>query len=268
MWRPSHNPAIFQRLINALISIYFASPTAPDALATLAIICDFSSVIASHFTVSTMFINFLAISSIILQVLMISDTLLSSLRPLALHKSPFVSLRPILSQKPAETSQFQSETLPNSKHTSSTFHLIMPTRGDPSAPKFDPNQPRELRRYFADLALRFEQSHIADSQQKKVHTCRYVDIDTADLWESLSEFSSLDKSYSDFIRAIHRLYPGSEGQRQWLVVDMERLVEERCCIKIRTLGDFSDYFREFIAITMFLRHKNRLSDIEEGQHFM
>jgi hypothetical protein len=79
MWQPSHNPANFQQLINALISIYFASPTAPDALATLAIICDFSSVIASHFAVSTTFINILAILSIILQVLMISDTLLSFL---------------------------------------------------------------------------------------------------------------------------------------------------------------------------------------------
>ena len=144
----------------------------------------------------------------------------------------------------------------------------MPARGEPSAPKFDSNQPRELRRYFADLALHFAQSHIADDQQRKVYACRYVNIDTADLWESLGEFSNLDESYSAFIRAIHRLYPGSEGQRQWLVADMEKLVEARCRIEIRTLGDFGDYLRQFIAITTFLRHQKRLSDIEEGQHFM
>jgi hypothetical protein len=49
---------------------------------------------------------------------------------------------------------------------------------------------------------------------------------------------------------------------------MERLGEKRCCIEIRTLGDFGDYFCQFIVITMFLRHQNRLSNIEEGRHFM
>jgi hypothetical protein len=31
--------------------------------------------------------------------------------------------------------------------------------------------------------------HINNSMEKKKHACRYVDIDTADLWESISEFN-------------------------------------------------------------------------------
>ena len=119
-----------------------------------------------------------------------------------------------------------------------------------------------------DLTLHFTQSHIADDQQWKVYACCYVNIDTADLWESLGEFSNLDESYSAFIGAIHCLYPGSEGQRQWLVADMEKLVEARHHIEIRTLGEFSNYLQQFIVITTFLQHQKRLSDIEEGQHFM
>ena len=49
---------------------------------------------------------------------------------------------------------------------------------------------------------------------------------------------------------------------------MEKLVEARRHIEIRTLGDFSDYLQQFIVITTFLQHQNRLSNIEEGQHFM
>jgi len=79
-----------------------------------------------------------------------------------------------------------------------------------------------------------------------------VDIDTAELWESLSEFSEQAKSFSDFIQVVYRLYPGSGQERQWLVVDIERLVEERSCVDIRSLGDFGDYLRSFIVISAFL----------------
>jgi hypothetical protein len=95
-----------------------------------------------------------------------------------------------------------------------------------------------------------------------------VDIDTAELWESLFEFSDEAKSFLDFVQVVYRLYPGSGQERQWLVVDFERLVEERSRVDIRTLGDFGDYLRCFIAISTFLRCKQRLSEIEESQIFM
>src|SRR6267154_1407988 len=37
--------------------------------------------------------------------------------------------------------------------------------------------------------------------------------------------------------------PGSGQERQWLVVDIERLVEERSCVDIRSLSDFGDYLQ-------------------------
>jgi len=128
----------------------------------------------------------------------------------------------------------------------------MPSRYDHSAPRFDPNRPRELRRYFADLAQCLATSQIEAEQEKKVYASRYVDIDTAELWESLSEFSDEAKSFLDFVQVVYRLYPGSGQERQWLVVDIERLVEERSRVDIRTLGDFGDYLRCFIAISTFL----------------
>ena len=95
----------------------------------------------------------------------------------------------------------------------------MPARGDRSAPQFDPQQPRELRRYFADLDFAFGRA------EKKKHACRYVDVDTADLWESISKFAGA-ATYDEFIKAVHALYPGSEEERKWSVADMHKLVGE------------------------------------------
>ena len=67
------------------------------------------------------------------------------------------------------------------------------------------------------------------------------------------------------MHAIHRLYPGSDARRQWLLADMEKLVEERSRIGVTTLGDLGDYFWQFIAITTYLCDKNCLSVIEQSR---
>jgi hypothetical protein len=54
----------------------------------------------------------------------------------------------------------------------------MPPRGHSSAPKFTPDVPRELQRYFKELELLFGPVQVVDDTEKKKHTCRYVDIDT------------------------------------------------------------------------------------------
>ena len=102
----------------------------------------------------------------------------------------------------------------------------MPGRGDQSAPRFDPKQPRELRQYFADLDFVFNRAGINDDTEKKQHACRYVDVDTSELWETLEEYVEALKSYTDFKTAMHALYPGSDEERKWSVADMDQLVSE------------------------------------------
>ena len=144
----------------------------------------------------------------------------------------------------------------------------MPARGDRSAPQFDPQQPRELRRYFADLDFAFTRAGIADREAKKKHACRYVDVDTADLWESIAEFTNANSSYEEFTKAVHALYPGSEEERKWSVADMDKLVGERSRLGIISLADLGEYFRQFYTITTFLRSKNRLSESEQSRAFV
>jgi len=144
----------------------------------------------------------------------------------------------------------------------------MPSRGDPKAPKFDPSRPRELRPYFEELDFHFRIAGITDGATQKLYSRRYLDVDTADLWESLPEFSDPSKSFDEFKSAIVALYPGAEDERKWSVADLNDLVLERSRIGIMTLGDFGDYYRRFLAVTAYLRSKNRLSQEDQCRKFL
>jgi hypothetical protein len=135
--------------------------------------------------------------------------------------------------------------------------MSMPARCHPSAPKFTADQPRELKHYFRELELLFANSQIVDDKEKKSQACRYVDVDTSDLWESIVEFTAGINFY-DFKRAIFKLYPGSEEERKWSIADMDKLVGEQLRIGIYDINDLSSYYRSFYTITKFLINKNRL----------
>ena len=143
----------------------------------------------------------------------------------------------------------------------------MPSRGQSQAPKFMPDQPRELRRYFKELNHLFSNAKVTDDEEKKAHACRYLDVDSAELWESLPEFAA-GETYLDFTKAIYDLYPGSEDERKWTVAAMDKLVSDRLQLGIRSLDDLGQYYRAFRTITQFLRDKNRISEAEQSRAFV
>jgi hypothetical protein len=61
--------------------------------------------------------------------------------------------------------------------------------------------------------------------EKKKHTCRYIDIDTEDLWEAIPEFD-VTKTFDKFKSAIFKVYLGSESEHKWTIADIDKLVEE------------------------------------------
>jgi hypothetical protein len=85
----------------------------------------------------------------------------------------------------------------------------MPPRGHGSAPKFTPDVPRELQCYFKELELLFGPAQVVNDTEKKKHACRYIDINTVDLWEAIPEFD-VTKTFNKFKSAIFKLYPGSD----------------------------------------------------------
>jgi hypothetical protein len=126
---------------------------------------------------------------------------------------------------------------------------------------------RELRRYFNELELLFGAATIANADIKKKHACRYVDIDTSELWESLPEYVS-GISFDDFRAAVHKLYPGSEDDRKWSISDMDKLVGEQLRVGILDASDLGIYYCSFYNITQYLHAKNRISEAEQSRAFV
>jgi hypothetical protein len=148
-----------------------------------------------------------------------------------------------------------------------TTTTTMPARSHSTAPKFDPTQPRELCRYFDELDMLFAACTITDSDQMKRHACHYLDIDSAELWESVPEFAT-GILFNTFRTAIHKLYPGSENDCKWSISDMDKLVGEQLRISIFNVSNLGMYYRSFYNITQFLRTKNRISEAEQSRAFV
>jgi hypothetical protein len=49
--------------------------------------------------------------------------------------------------------------------------------------------------------------------EKKKHACRYVNINTVDLWEAIPEFN-IPRTFDEFKSAIFKLYPSSESKHK------------------------------------------------------
>ena len=143
----------------------------------------------------------------------------------------------------------------------------MPARGDRGSPQFDPERPCKLRRFFEDLKFHFAQSQVVDEEEMKQHTLRFVDCDTAELWEILPKFAAAAASYQNFVDAVYKLYLGSDTKRRWSIGDMEKLVGDASRMGISSLTDLGKYHREFIAMTTFLIAKNRISAAEQSRAF-
>ena len=93
----------------------------------------------------------------------------------------------------------------------------------------------------------------------KGHALRFVDCDTAELWEILPEFADSTAPYRKFVDAVCQLYPGSDAEQRWLIADMEKLVADTSKTGILSLADLGKYHRDFVSITTFLITKNRLA---------
>jgi hypothetical protein len=144
----------------------------------------------------------------------------------------------------------------------------MPSYRHHTAPKFTEDQPRELKRFFEELANLFGPANIIADSEKKSQTVRYVEVDTADMWRSLPEFSNEESSYEDWKKKVISLYPGASEEKRWSIADLDKVIGERARIGIHTIGDFGAYYRAFYTISAFLAQKNRLSPAEQSRLFI
>jgi hypothetical protein len=80
----------------------------------------------------------------------------------------------------------------------------MPAHNHSMAPKFRPDQPCKLHRYFDELRHLFNNCQINSNEDKKKYVIRYLEIDSADLYLSIkphTPMTTLFKLFSFFILA-------------------------------------------------------------------
>src|ERR1700730_18640936 len=140
----------------------------------------------------------------------------------------------------------------------------MPAPGEPAAPSFSTDRPRELRRYFGDLELLFGIHSIVSDRSKKLSSLRYTDIDTADLWRVVPQFDDA-YSYPDFVTAIQQLYYDSDSR--YSLADLADFIAKQRIAPIEHVSALGTYYRSFYAIAQFLRSKNRISCREQSSAF-
>ena len=119
----------------------------------------------------------------------------------------------------------------------------MPAPGERGAPQFNPAKPHRLRRFFDNLQFQFARSGVVDEAEMKGHALRFVDCNTAELWEILPEFANSTAPYQKFVDAVCQLYPGFDAEQCWLIADMEKLVADTSRTGISSLADLGKYQR-------------------------
>ena len=130
----------------------------------------------------------------------------------------------------------------------------MPMRGTSKAPHFSPDELREIRRYFQDLENLFKTCNVTTDVAKKQYACHYVSIDTSDLWSSIPAHDVI-VSWDDFVKAVCKLYPGTDDEQKWTIADMDTLVGSQLRIGIYNKLTLFAYYRPFISITQYLLGK-------------
>jgi hypothetical protein len=64
---------------------------------------------------------------------------------------------------------------------------------------------------------------ITEPQDKKKYAIQYLEIDSADLWETLPEFC-MTSMYEEFSSAVLALYPGASEECEWSMIDVDTLI--------------------------------------------
>ncbi|EPQ49824.1 hypothetical protein GLOTRDRAFT_22288, partial [Gloeophyllum trabeum ATCC 11539] len=150
-----------------------------------------------------------------------------------------------------------------------TMSDTLPSRYDKHAPRFDPEQPRTLLRYFEDITDLFaaHPNAVASEAAKKAVVVKYVPMYKEELWKGVPEFADDSKSFEEFKAAILALYPAVKEDQRYSVGDMDRIVGERQRVGIHNLADLAAFYRDFLLVTRYLRKNDIISVREQGRAF-
>jgi len=134
--------------------------------------------------------------------------------------------------------------------------LLMPLKGDCTAPTFDPASPHTLPRYLSQVDRLLARSKIDDPKECKDYIISFIEPDLQDLWEAFPEYSDATKTFEDFKEALLHSY--TDKDNRYDMRELDQLIGECQRLGIHNLQDLTAYHLRFCAITNYLIKKNRL----------
>ena len=143
----------------------------------------------------------------------------------------------------------------------------MPLRGTKDAPKFDGNVPALLPRFLEDVDLLATAAGINDAKKIR-YAMWYVDLDEAEVWQTVSAASAAIPDWDDFIDQVKELYPGCEGSNHFCHADLHYLVQDPWMASMRSQEDLGKYRRKFTKISSHLVDTGKLSETEQNDLFL
>ena len=144
----------------------------------------------------------------------------------------------------------------------------LPFRREARAPRFDPDDPNSIWRYFEDLDLLFIRHQVSDDSEKKRASVNYPDIETARLWQTTLTFGDPARAYDDFKAEVIRLYPEVSATRKYTILSLQRLVSDRARTEISSVQELGEYYREFRRVSHHLVETGRIGILEQSRHFL
>jgi hypothetical protein len=142
----------------------------------------------------------------------------------------------------------------------------MPLRGERSAPTFDKSKPNELARYFRQLETLFTRCGIERDDEKKEYAATYVKAEVAETWEALPEYSDEDKTFAEFKERLFEVY--NQVSLRYILLDLDRLIDERQRIGMRSFQDLSEFHLSFNAMASYLTKNELISKWERSQAYL
>ena len=143
----------------------------------------------------------------------------------------------------------------------------MPFRREPTAPIFDPSQPRSLLRYFEDLEELFSRCGIHDLEDRKKWTLRYVPIEVADFWELLPGWTGA-VDWTSLKRNVAARYPACDDEHRYRFADLVALADSQMNQEISSIEQWSEFLNQYLVISQYLITRHHLDPLEQQRYLL
>ena len=143
----------------------------------------------------------------------------------------------------------------------------MPLQRTKDAPKFDGKVPALLPQFLKDVDLLVTAAGINDAK-KIYYAMRYVDLDEAEVWQTVSATSIVILDWDDFVDQVKELYLGCEGSNCFCRADLHYLVQDSWMASMHSHKDLGEYRCKFTKILSHLVDTRKLSETEWNNLFL